>query len=346
MKKTWLLVLLFSFIFVACTAPSGSSAVVESSQPVSQPVADDGVQAQSAPGFWAGATQESGINTGYCPPGNMKVESGQWYFCTSAFGTSNWQLVDDAFFGSEEELAARLANGESFALFPALSVTLLTPIPDELLVLLAFGGLTIAAVSQNATQHINYDLSAPPIQINSFPEFQQWKATAVQTAMVDQVGIIDISAPVEEADLPRKAPSGTTAVVIEDNVMWASLIVKSLATARITTIAVYPSCTAWRAARAAGLPVIAHVYTVDQHTDEGVWGHTCIPEIASLTPPPVVIAGFSSEDLDEVTDRWSPGQESSVRELMEEGGADFVVRKSDQFVDLLQLVTDILGKLG
>lgn len=346
MKKTWLPIILVCLLLVSCTAPTGNMAAVDTTQPVVQPAAEVDVQVQTAPGFWAGATQETGINTGYCPPGDIKFESGQWYFCSNAFGTSNWQLVDDAYFGTEDELLARLANGESFALFPALSVTLLTPIPDELLVLFAFGSIAIVAVSQNALQHVNLELSVPPVLVNSLPEFQQWKITTVQTAMVDQVGVMDIPTPVEELDLPRKAPPGTTAVVIEDNAMWASLIVRSLEKARITTIAVYPSCTAWRAARAAGLPVLAHVYTVDQHTDEGVWGHTCIPEIASLAPPPLVIAGFSSEHLDEVTDRWSPGQESTVRELMEEGGADFVVRKSDQFIDLLKLVTEVLGKLG
>lgn len=347
MKKTWLL-LFFVFVLGACTAPSGSMAGVESSQPVTQPAADVSGQVEVDPGFWAGAGA-NGLNTGYCPPGDLKVESGQWYFCTNAFGTTEWRLTDDSYFGTPEELASRMGAGEQFSFFPLLGIALIDPIPGDELIVLAMGGLLIIAVSNTQAQNINYDLSAPPIQFNSYPEFEAWTQTQVSTVqVVDQVGAQVLDSPVDLEDINyRRFPNGTQFVIIEDNPMWLGLEKATVEKLGGTVIGMYPNCNAWRIARATGLPVIAHVYIVDEHAGDGnPFGHTCVAEIASLTPPPVVIAGFSAEDLDEVTDRWSPGQESSVRELMEEGGADFVVRKSDQFIDLLRLVTEILGKLG
>ncbi|NCS97229.1 MAG: hypothetical protein GW762_01405 [Candidatus Pacebacteria bacterium] len=344
MKMTWFLLLVVLFLAACDGAPTPAQPVEMSSSTVSSAEVQSQVSSVDA---LTGSSETGGVNTGYCPPGDLKIESGQWYYCSGPLGTSEWKLTADLYFGSESMLKSRLDSGESFLFFPALAVTVLDGFPGDELLVLAFGTMTIAAVSQSSANMVNFDLSAPPVQINSLPEFQQWKTTNVQMTIVDQVGVLDLASPIDASDLEYKAPAGSTAVLIEDNPMWAGLLIKTLAVANITTIGVYPNCDAWRAARVTGLPVIAHVYVVDQHAGDGVvFGHTCVAEIATLLPPPLVIAGFSAENLDQVTEKWSPGQESSVRELFEENGADFVIQNADQLNDLYQLVLEVLGRLG
>ena len=80
-QKTLIIVMAIVFALTACGTPGTA---VQSSTPAK---IEDTAE---SPVFWGATTQDEAINTGYCPPGSLRVVSGVWESCSG----SDWDVVD------------------------------------------------------------------------------------------------------------------------------------------------------------------------------------------------------------------------------------------------------------
>lgn len=110
------------------------------------------------------------------------------------------------------------------------------------------------------------------------------------------------------------APSGTTAVVLEDDLLLQAAASVSLELLGIKVIGLYPSCEAFQAA-----PVTAHIYVLDNFMEGAMLAPDCAEVIYAVNPTAIIVLNSAAHPDDPFLYR---GERFSLREWMHQAGFD------------------------
>ena len=110
------------------------------------------------------------------------------------------------------------------------------------------------------------------------------------------------------------APSGTTAVVLEDDLLLQAAASVSLELLGIKVIGLYPSCEAFQAA-----PVKAHIYVLDNFMEGAMLAPDCAEVIYAVNPTAIIVLNSAAHPDDPFVYR---GERFSLREWMHQAGFD------------------------
>lgn len=243
-------------------------------------------------------TQANGA--GYCPPGTLKIISGQWYSC----GGGQWNLVQDDQLQtfSSDQMEEKLSEGKVANFFVVGTVLALDPVPmDEIGYFIVGGVVMMVIFAADALPQANFIG-------NDAAAFRQWhQGSAITTDIVLETHVDPKLGALEQELsqdfwLSKLAPTGTTAIVIEDDYFSALLLGEALLAARITPVAFYTDCDSY----SAGPVKTAHVVVVDLNSDyTATPGYYCVPEIYAQTPPPVVVLAYTLRVTDSTRSSFS-----------------------------------------
>lgn len=252
--------------------------------------------------------------TGYCPPGTLKVISGQWYSC----GGGNWMLVQDPQLRTYtgEEMTMNLKNGKVANFLAVGTVLALDPVPLNEIGYFVIGGVVFIVIfAVDALPQANFIGT----DAESFQRWHQGSSVTVDVAVVNayidpKLGDLRFTSDTPHTNL---APVGTTGIIVEDDYFSALLLGNALLAAGITPVAVYTDCDSY----SRGPIKTAHVIVVDTNSEfTGTKGWICVEEMYRQVPPPIlviaytggpnssVISNFVSKGAQQVVDKYTTTQ--------------------------------------
>ncbi len=260
--------------------------------------------------------------TGYCPPGTLKLISGQWYSC----GGGEWMLMQDTELHtfSNQEVEVNLSRGKVANFFAVGTVLAIDPIPGDEVGYFLIGGTVMLVVFSEATMPQANFIGT---DIESFKRWHQGSSVAIDVAVTNayidpKLGNLTFRS---DTPLTLRAPNGTTAIVIEDDFFSALLLGNALLAAGITPVAVYTDCDSYRV----GPIKTAHIIIVDNNSEfTSNKGWSCVAEMYAQVPPPLfviaytggptgsVVSNFINKGAQQVVDKFSTNQTQLVELLV------------------------------